>query len=96
MRFPCQAVAVLALVALTPALAAAQSAAPPTPWGDPDLQGVWDYRTLTPLERPVELGDKAYLTEEEAAALEQETVARNELLLNRAPQRATAGGWRSY
>ncbi len=90
MRFRCQAVAVLALVALMPALAAAQATVPPTAWGDPDLQGVWDYRTLTPLERPVELGDKAYLTEEEAAELESETLARNERLLNRERQQATA------
>ena len=92
MRLRCQAaaVAVLALVALMPAAAAAQSAVPATPWGDPDIQGVWDYRTLTPLERPVELGDKAYLTEEEAAELERETLARNELLLNRERQAATA------
>ena len=64
-------------------LAAAQPAdvtAPRTPWGHPDIQGVWDYRTLTTLERPEELGDKALMTEEEAASLEQETVARNELL----------------
>ena len=92
MRFRYQAVAVaaLALVALVPALAAAQSGVPATPWGDPDLQGVWDYRTLTPLERPVELGDKAYLTEEEAAELERETLARNERLLTRERQQATA------
>ena len=92
MRFRCLAVAVaaLALVALAPSLAAAQSGVPATPWGDPDIQGVWDYRTLTPLERPVELGDKAYLTEEEAAELERETLARNERLLNRERQQATA------
>ena len=94
MRLRCQTVAVavaaLALVALVPALAAAQSGVPATPWGDPDLQGVWDYRTLTPLERPVELGDKAYLTEEEAAELERETLARNERLLTRERQQATA------
>ena len=90
-RYQAAAVAVLALVALAPALAAAQSGVPATPWGDPDIQGVWDYRTLTPLERPVELGDKAYLTEEEAAELERATLARNELLLNRERQAATAG-----
>ena len=27
-----------------------------TPWGDPDLQGVWDYKTITPLERPANYG----------------------------------------
>ena len=29
---------------------------------------MWDFRTITPLERPAELADKAVLTEEEAAA----------------------------
>ena len=51
-----------------------------TPWGDPDLQGVWDYRTITPLERPAELADRAFLTEEEAAGLESAAVDRSERL----------------
>ena len=40
---------------------------PKTPWGHPDLQGVWttDEEIGVPLERPVELGTKAVLTEEE-------------------------------
>ena len=38
--------------------------------GRPDLQGVWDFRTITPLQRPRRLGDRAALTEEEAAAAE--------------------------
>ena len=66
---------VIAVVALTPMFAAAQStntAEPPrTPWGTPDLQGVWDFRTLTPLERPEEFTGKERLTAEEAAELEQ-------------------------
>ena len=45
-----------------------------TPWGAPDLQGIWDSKTQTPLERPDELADKAFLTEEEVAALEKKTV----------------------
>ena len=65
---------------------------PQTPWGAPDLQGVWDFRTITPLQRPEELGDKAFLTEEEAANLEQEAVDRDERLLNEAPRRTEAGG----
>ena len=40
-----------------------------TSWGTPNLQGVWDFRTLTPLERPVEFGDKALLTAAEAKVL---------------------------
>ena len=41
-----------------------------TPWGDPDLRGYWDYRTITPLQRPSELADSAVLTAEEAERYE--------------------------
>ena len=42
----------LALLPAAPASAAAPTyKAPRTPWGHPDLQGTWDYRTITPLER---------------------------------------------
>jgi hypothetical protein len=39
---------------------------PRTEHGDPDLQGIYTYRTLTPLDRPVELADREVLTVEEA------------------------------
>ncbi len=42
--------------------------APRTSWGDPDLRGLWMTATYTPLERPEELGEKAFYTEEEAFA----------------------------
>ena len=62
---------IVAIVALLPLTVKAQttndSSLPPTAWGAPDLQGVWDFRTLTPFERPEELGDKAVLTDEEVA-----------------------------
>ena len=77
--------ALVAAVGLS-APAAAQDA-PRTGWGAPDLQGVWDFRTITPLERPERLGDQAFLTEEEAANLEQEVVERNVELANRAARR---------
>ena len=40
-----------------------------TPWGDPDLQGIWDTDAMrsVPLERPTELGERAVLTNEELA-----------------------------
>ena len=64
----------ITVVALAPVFAAAQSAnttAPPrTPWGQPDLQGVWDFRTITSLERPSDLVGKQVLTDEEAANYE--------------------------
>ena len=38
--------------------------------GRPDLQGTWDFRTITPLQRPLEYSDLEVLTAEEAAAFE--------------------------
>jgi len=63
-----------------------------TSWGAPDLQGVWDFRSITPLERPEDLADQAFLSAEEAANLEQEAVDRNERLLNEEAQRTEVGG----
>jgi hypothetical protein len=68
--------------ALTPAMAQAPSrttthgreaeaSVARTPWGDPDLQGTWDFTTITSLERPPELAGREFLTESEAAALEK-------------------------
>ena len=87
------AVAVLvALVSWGAAPAAAQTAVPRTAWGQPDLQGIWDFRTITPLERPEELAEQEFLTEEEATNLEQEVVDQNARLLTRPAERTTAGG----
>jgi hypothetical protein len=47
-----------------------------TPWGHPDLQGVWDSTTGTPLERPDELADKEVLSEEEAVERERRRFAQ--------------------
>lgn len=49
---------------------------PRTPDGRPDLQGIWTNATLTPLERPRALADRAFLTEPEAAALEAQAAGR--------------------
>jgi hypothetical protein len=45
--------------------------APKTPWGDPDLQGIWNFATSTPLERPSDIGDKSVLSEQEAEEFEE-------------------------
>ena len=39
--------------------------------GRPDMQGTWDFRTITPFQRPEALGDKEYLSAEEFAAFEE-------------------------
>jgi len=59
------------------------TSAPRTPWGVPDLQGVWDRHTITPLERPTGKESKEVLSDEEVAQLEAETVDRNNADKNR-------------
>ena len=51
-------------------------AAPRTPDGHPDLQGVWDFRTATPLERPSEFAHEEFLTDENVAAVERRAAER--------------------
>jgi hypothetical protein len=48
-----------------------------TAWGAPDLQGVWDFRTVTPLERPKDLAGKSVLSDVEAAEFERQQNIRN-------------------
>ena len=81
-RYAAAACAVLVLAAgvLAPGAASAQpaeagDAAPRTAWGAPDLNGVWDFRTLTPFERPEALADQAVFTPEEAAQFEADRLA---------------------
>src|SRR5579862_8257249 len=64
---------VIAAALLAPASAAEPAGAVPRlADGHPDLQGVWDYRTITPMQRPLELGNKEFFdSDEEAAAWEQ-------------------------
>jgi hypothetical protein len=42
--------------------------APRTPWGAPDVQGIWSSNTITPLERPAKYAGREFLTDEEVAA----------------------------
>ena len=76
-------------VSLTPVAAQSQSDAadptvtPRTPDGHPNLRGVWDFRTVTPLERPSELADQEFLTEEEAVAYATRRVRERNADLNR-------------
>ena len=48
---------------------------PKTPWGDPDLQGVWssDDTSGIPMQRPVDLGTNLYQTDEQWAARQKQT-----------------------
>ncbi len=59
--------ATLGVLAVVPLTAAGQTRT--TGWGDPDIQGVWEYWTFTPLERPDEFAGRDTLTAEEAAGV---------------------------
>jgi hypothetical protein len=73
-------IAFLAAIAVAPAASVAQNKAgtvPRTPDGKPDLQGIWSYATITPVERPAEFAGKEFLTEQEAAAYEKRVLQEN-------------------
>src|SRR5437762_5758972 len=49
------------------------------PNGQPDIQGVWSFATLTPFERPADLAGKDFFTEQEAAEYERKIIERNNM-----------------
>ena len=56
-----------------------KEAGPRTPDGQPDIQGIWSFATLTPLERPDELSGKEFFTKQEAAEHERKVLERNNM-----------------
>ena len=46
-------------------IAAENYTVPRTEWGQPDLQGVWNFSSDVPMQRPTRFGDRQFLTEEE-------------------------------
>jgi hypothetical protein len=73
------------IIAVTAAALPAQTTAPSkpytaprTPWGDPDLQGMWPGNISAPLQRPVDLGERATLTDAEFAQREAQARAQAE------------------
>lgn len=47
--------------------------------GKPDLEGTWSFATLTPMERPADLGDKEFFTEQEAAAWVKQQISQGNM-----------------
>src|SRR5580700_787755 len=52
-----------------------------TPWGEPDLQGIWTDEFDTPLQRPAKYADQELFTEAQREELDKE---RTEVLNRRA------------
>ncbi len=55
--------------------AAENYVAPRTQWGQPDLQGVWNFSSYRPMQRPTHFGERQFLTEEEVAEMLEERAA---------------------
>ena len=72
-------VALIVMAGLIPISAFSQAKALRTPDGQPDLQGIWSFATITPFERPAELAGKEFFTPKEAADYEQEILKRNNM-----------------
>ncbi len=65
--------------------------APRTQWDQPDLQGVWNFSSVIPMQRPAFFGDKQTLTAEEIAALSEQTEAGLQAINN-----SGAGGYNTF
>ena len=77
---PVRLVLILTLVAAAVATlrVAAQTPAPRAPANGRDLDGIYAFSTITPLERPAEFAGKPSLTDEEAAAYAKQVVERSD------------------
>ena len=76
-RSPALPATLLTLAMMMPTgVAAQENPVPHLPWGAPDLQGVWDFRSLTPMERPDELAEQEEFTAEESAAFSADSIRR--------------------
>ena len=72
------AVGAVISVSITRTSAQAPAASGPalkTPWGEPDLQGIWTDETNTPLQRPAKYANQEFFTEAQRAELDKERSA---------------------
>ncbi len=68
---------------------------PRTPWGDPDMQGVWTNETITPFERPAEQEGKEHLSDTEAAEIEADLARRRAASDGTSPP-GSVGGYNQF
>jgi len=85
---------IVIVMSVVPTLAG--QALPRMPDGRPDLQGVWDFRTATPLERPRELQDQEFLTDQNRASVEQRAAQRLRVQSADDPLLNTPPWWLDY
>jgi len=66
-----------------------------TPWGEPDLQGIWTDETTTPLQRPAKYANQESFTEAERAELDRvrSDVLSRERRAERGTERDVSGSY---
>src|SRR5436190_4379129 len=77
MKHAARVLSVAAAVTAATIIASAQAKVLRTPWGTPDLQGIWNTNTFVPLERASQYGTRAMMTEAEHAKALSELQERN-------------------
>ncbi|MCY4599578.1 MAG: hypothetical protein OXF27_06630, partial [Acidobacteria bacterium] len=87
-----QSAAVAAVVTVFGVASLAAQETPRTPWGDPDLQGVWTNRTTTPIERPDDFEGQERLSAEQRADLDAQAAANTD----RPPPPGRTGAYNSF
>ncbi len=79
-----------------PAAKPAKYVAPRTEFGTPDLRGVWNFSSNTPLERPAQFAGREFITAEESAALAEQIKARAEAADNAEGGSGGVGGYNQF
>ena len=97
--------AAVAALSVPPAMAqapvkssAAQDSAVKTPWGEPDLQGIWTDETDTPLQRPPKYANQEFFTAAQREELDRERSAllRRDKRVERGTELDVAGAYNGF
>ncbi len=92
------ALALFAVVLAGSATAQGTYVPPRNLWGQPDLQGVWNFSSNVPMQRPERFGERQFMTNDEIAALRR-TLAERDAASDAAVPRAddpSAGGYNDF
>ncbi len=89
------AAAVGAVISVSITRTSAQAPALKTPWGEPDLQGIWTYDSDTPLQRSPKYGNQEVFTAEQRERLDRERAAllRRDRRVERGTELDVAGAY---
>jgi len=84
-----------AVISMAVTRTSAQAPVTKTPWGEPDLQGIWTYDSDTPLQRAPKYGNQEFFTAEQREQLDRERAAllRRDRRVERGTELDVAGAY---